>query len=377
MTDFTFIKAERRKHKARLAIDGPTGAGKTWTALLAATTLADGGKIAVIDTEHGSASLYSDEFDFDTLVLSNYDPRNYVSAIKAAEKAGYPVIVIDSLSHAWEGEGGTLDQADQQTKRRKDANSFAAWKDITPMQREFVDTMLKSTSHIVVTMRTKMEYLMEKDSNGKTSIKKVGLAPVQRAGIEYEFQLVCDMDTDHTLVVSKSRCKPLADAVVRRPDADWFKTYASWLENGSDTPEPEPVGAQPQQPLLQPSGDTIASRQDIRTQPTPPPAKTVARPMAPDKLVELIDKKGATHQGKLATVADRNAFEGALLLLFPDEKDRGDFLSFVFAGDKVPGISHQLVLAGLDWLGLKGGVPSEFAAEESRLVLDYIRSISA
>lgn len=229
-----FQKATRKQAKARIAIDGPAGSGKTYTSLIAATVLANGGKIAVIDTERGSASLYADEFDFDVLELENYNPKNYISAIDEAEKAGYSVIVIDSLSHAWEGEGGILDMHDAATKRQKTENSYTAWKDVTPVHREFVDRMLQSKAHIVATMRAKMEYSQEKNGEGKTVIRKIGLAPVQRAGTEYEFTVVCDMDVDHSLSVSKSRCKPIADKVVSHPDKRFFEILNNWLNSGEE-----------------------------------------------------------------------------------------------------------------------------------------------
>lgn len=227
-----FKQATRKQAKARVAIDGPAGSGKTYTSLLAATVLANGGKIAVIDTERGSASLYADEFSFDVLELENFNPKNYISAIDAAEQAGYSVIVIDSLSHAWEGEGGILDMHDAATKRQKTENSYTAWKDVTPVHREFVDRILQSKCHVIATMRSKMEYSQEKNGDGKTIIRKIGLAPVQRAGTEYEFTVVCDMDVDHSLAVSKSRCKPLADKVVSYPDAKFFGILNDWLNSG-------------------------------------------------------------------------------------------------------------------------------------------------
>jgi len=232
-----FKQATRKQEKARVAIDGPAGSGKTYTSLLAATVLANGGKIAVIDTERGSASLYADEFQFDTLELQNFNPQNYINAIDAAEEAGYSVIVIDSLSHAWEGAGGILDMHDAATKRQKTENSYTAWKDVTPVHREFIDRILQSKAHVIVTMRSKMEYSQEKDGNGKTVIRKIGLAPVQRAGTEYEFTVVCDMDTNHSLSVSKSRCKPIADMVVTPPDAKFFQIFNDWLNSGEEVKE--------------------------------------------------------------------------------------------------------------------------------------------
>ena len=254
--DYTFTKATKRKVKARFAIDGPSGSGKTYTALVAATVLAEGGKIAVIDTEHGSASLYSDIFTFDVLELDNFNPENYTNAIQAAEKAGYAVIVVDSLSHAWEGEGGALDMADDATRRMKSPNSYTAWKEVTPIHRKMVDAMLGSPAHIVATMRSKMEYVQEKDNtSGKTVIRKVGMAPVQRQGMEYEFTLVGDMDIDHTIVVSKSRCPALADAVEKKPGKDFFKRFLDWLNSGALETAPAP------KPSI------------FKSTPTPPPAE--------------------------------------------------------------------------------------------------------
>jgi len=248
--DYTFTKATKRKVKARFAIDGPSGSGKTYTALVAATVLAEGGKIAVIDTEHGSASLYSDIFTFDVLELDNFNPENYTNAIQAAEKAGYAVIVVDSLSHAWEGEGGALDMADDATRRMKSPNSYTAWKEVTPIHRKMVDAMLGSPAHIVATMRSKMEYVQEKDNtSGKTVIRKVGMAPVQRQGMEYEFTLVGDMDIDHTIVISKSRCPALADAVEKKPGKDFFKRFLDWLNSGApEAPTPPPPTKQKPEP---------------------------------------------------------------------------------------------------------------------------------
>lgn len=230
-----FTKATKKQSKLRLAIDGPSGSGKTYTALIAATALAKGGKIAVIDTERGSASLYSDKFQFDVLELHTFSPSVYVEAITSAEEAGYKVIVIDSLSHAWEGEGGALEMVDQAAKRSQSGNSYTAWKDITPIHRKMVDAMLQSPCHVIATMRSKTEYIIEQvEKNGRTMSvpKKIGMAPVQRQGMEYEFTVVCDMNTEHDLIVSKSRCELIADAVVNKPDGKWFKQIVDWLDSG-------------------------------------------------------------------------------------------------------------------------------------------------
>jgi len=236
-----FVKATKQQRKARIAIDGPTGSGKTYTALVAAQAFidAESGRIAVIDTEHGSASLYSELFDFDVLQLDNFAPDNYIKALSTAEIAKYTVVVIDSLSHAWEGEGGVLDINDK-IARQKGGNSFAAWKDTTPIQRGFIETILSSSCHIIVTMRSKMDYTMDEisDQKGykKTVVSKVGMNPIQRQGVEYEFDLVGDLDVGHTMTITKSRFHFMADVSKNKPDKDFFKQLVDWLNSGENIP---------------------------------------------------------------------------------------------------------------------------------------------
>ncbi len=228
-----FKKATKTQLKARLAFDGPAGSGKTYTALVAAQSLANGGKIAVLDTEHGKAALYADQFEFDHVIINNFNPSNYVKVIKAAEAQGYAVLIIDSLSHAWEGSGGVLDLHDQATAQSKSGNSYTAWRDVTPLHNKLVETILQSDLHVIATMRSKMEYAIEKDSKGQTIIRKVGLAPIQRQGMEYEFDVVADIDVNHNLTISKTRCYLLADtAVVNRPEKEFFDIFTNWLGSG-------------------------------------------------------------------------------------------------------------------------------------------------
>lgn len=267
-----FVKAEKKQAKLRLAIDGPSGSGKTYTALIAATALARGGKIAVIDTERGSASLYADQFEFDVAELNTFSPQNYIDAIDMAEKAGYAVVVIDSLSHAWEGEGGALDMVDAATARSQSKNSYFAWRDVTPLHRKLVDAMLQSKCHIIATMRSKTEYVIEEvERNGKkTQIpRKVGTAPIQRAGMEYEFTIVGDMDLDHRLVISKSRMASLADDVVVKPDAKWFGQIVDWLNSGAPASEPQRTP----DPQTQPAAATPPQKPAEYRQAQPPKAK--------------------------------------------------------------------------------------------------------
>jgi hypothetical protein len=230
----SFKKATREKLKGRIALDGISGGGKTFTALRAAFTL--GQKVAVIDTENRSASKYVGttidgvKWDFDVCELSDFAPPHYTSKIREAEEAGYDVIVIDSLSHAWVGEGGVLDLKDRK------GGTFDAWKDITPLQRRMVDSIIHSTCHVIVTMRTKTEYVVEKKENGKTTVRKVGLAPVQRDGLEYEFDAYLNM-ADSMATVSKTRCPHFYQGMVElQPGREFFGKFKSWLEDGAEVP---------------------------------------------------------------------------------------------------------------------------------------------
>lgn len=261
----TFVKATKKRSKARIALDGPSGSGKTYSALIAATVLADGGKIAVVDTEHGSASLYSDDFTFDVMELSEYNPANYIGAIELAENLGYAVVVLDSLSHAWEGEGGALDLVDQATKRSRSGNSYTAWRDVTPLHRKLVDAMLQTKMHVVATMRTKMDYVQEKDEKtGKTNIRKVGMAPIQRQGMEYEFTVVGDLDVDHNLAISKTRCRLLDGKVEYKPGAKFWKVFYEWLNSGEDAPvQTAKAESNPAEEIPEPAEDEMLFRGKI------------------------------------------------------------------------------------------------------------------
>ena len=198
-----FRKAERRKAKLRLAITGPAGSGKTYGALQVAQGL--GGRIAMIDTENGSGDLYSSIYEYDIMnINAPFDPRKYIQAIHDAENEGYDVLIIDSLSHCWISEGGLLDMKEQLATSGK-YNSFSAWNKVTPIQNKLIEAMLTSKCHIIATMRSRTDYVQVVNDKGRTEIRKVGLAPVQRDGMDYEFSLVFDLNNEHTVTVSKDR----------------------------------------------------------------------------------------------------------------------------------------------------------------------------
>jgi hypothetical protein len=298
MTANPFKKATKTQLKARVALAGPTGSGKTYTALEWATVLADGRPIAVVDTEHGSASLYSDRFEFDVLDWPPpYDPTALSATIRQAVDAGYAVVVIDSLSHFWEGEGGTLDIADA-AGQRSGGNSFAGWKVATPALRHLVDTMLAADTHVLATMRSKMEWVLEEDSRGKKVPRKIGMAPVMRQGIEYEFTLVGDMDLEHRMMVSKSRCSSLADAVVQPGrGAEAAEEFLTWLTSGA----PDPVAVRRQRFLTLPADaqEKILGWLEKGTGAT---AVDQAPREVWSKLDEVIDRAAFTAAGEAASV---------------------------------------------------------------------------
>lgn len=234
-----FQRATKKSSRLRLALIGPSGSGKTYTALMVAKGL--GGQTALIDTEHGSAAKYADLFDFDTLELETFSPLTYVDAIQAA--AAYDNLVIDSLSHAWMGKDGALEQKDRIGKR-SGSNDWTAWRDVTPMHNQLVDAILASKSHVIATMRSKTEYVQEKDERtGKTTVRKVGMAPVQRDGLEYEFDVVGDMNYENELIVTKTRLPKLAGQVIKHPGLDLACSLLDWL--GSGAPASEPVVGPP------------------------------------------------------------------------------------------------------------------------------------
>jgi len=234
-----FVKATRRQINLRMAICGPTGSGKTYTAMRIASYLAKqcNSEIAVIDTEKGSARKYADKFSFDVDELKTFEPQKMIDGLKAAADGGYKVSIVDSLSHFWNDEGGLLDQVDKFAKKMKTPDSFAAWKEGTPIQRKFIAAILDFPGHIIVTMRSEMDYERVKGDDGRTQIKKLGLAPVQRKGMEYEFDLVLDIDSDHIGVVSKSRCDELADYVSKKPGDDFAAPLWAWLTKGEEKKE--------------------------------------------------------------------------------------------------------------------------------------------
>lgn len=230
MTENPFAPATREAVKARIALHGPAGSGKTYTALALATTLAD--KVAVVDTERGRAKEYAGIFAFDHFAPAVFDPRDLVRLLTAAGQHGYGCIVIDSLSHYWMGKGGALEFVDER-------KGFAGggWKDFRPIENALLDALLAYPGHVVVTMRVKTAYVVETDARGKSVPRKVGQRPEQREGIEYEFSIVGEMDHEHVLTVTKTTCPQLADEVIPKPGRELAETILGWIESGEKLPD--------------------------------------------------------------------------------------------------------------------------------------------
>lgn len=236
-----FKKAVKSFIKLLCAIFGPSGAGKSFTLLRIATGM--GGRIAAIDTEHGSLSKYADRFVFDVLDLIDTSIDSYIEAINEAARAGYEILIIDSLSHGWHA---LLEQVDRIARMKYKGNTFAAWSEGTPEQRKLVKAIVSFPGHVLVTMRSKTEWSVEESNNGKKTPVRVGLAPEQGKGIEYEFDLLLEISQDHICRVIKDRTGKFQDKLIEKPGEDFGRQLIAWLSEGAPPPEPNyeiaPIG---------------------------------------------------------------------------------------------------------------------------------------
>ena len=223
-----FRKAVKYDAKLRFAACGPSGSGKTYTLLKLAIEL--GGPVSLIDTEHGSASKYADLFEFDVLELDSYDPARLIEIIDYCAQRGYRVLCIDSLSHFWMGKDGELDRIDRAAQRMQNQNGFAAWKQVTPLHNALIHKIVSAPIHILASMRAKTDWVLDRDERtGRTVPRKVGLAPVMRDGIEYEFDVCGDMDQENTLVITKTRCPSVAGGIFPKPGKELAQLLKDWL----------------------------------------------------------------------------------------------------------------------------------------------------
>jgi len=241
MQNTMFKKAQRQQVKLKLAITGPSGSGKTTAALRLAKGLTKGGKVALIDTENRSASLYADQFEFDVLDLEPpFEHRKFIEGINAASEAGYEVVILDSASHFWKEILAYKDRLD-----RRGGNSYTNWGEAGEKFDGIISAVLQSPIHLICCLRSKMDYVLEQNDKGKMTPKKVGMAPIMRDGVEYEFTLVLDLDMKHQAASSKDRTR-LFDGKVEEITEKTGAALAEWLAQGAVPVAPQP--AKPAEP---------------------------------------------------------------------------------------------------------------------------------
>lgn len=262
-----FQKADKRQGRLRIALTAPSGGGKTFSGLLIATGIieamkkagTDTGKgIAVIDTENGSALDYADRFEFDHLKIDPpYTTPKYITAMQEAYDGGYAVLFVDSLSHAWAGEGGLLQKKEALDTRG--GNSYTNWAGITKEHEQLKAVILSNKIHLICAMRSKQDYVIEQNDKGKSAPRKVGLAPVQREGMEYEFTVVFDLGMDHSAHVSKDRTA-MFDGQIFKPTKETGIELLNWRMSGkAEEPEPTPAPAAAKPPAAPPVEAPIQS----------------------------------------------------------------------------------------------------------------------
>lgn len=235
MSEFQFVAAEKVQRKARVAVIGPSGCGKTYSGLLLARGIVgDQGRIAVIDTEHASASLYARVTPFETLVLgAPFTPARYAAAAKAAVAAGFDILLVDSMSQEWSGEGGVLQMVE--ARKTQVRNDFAAWNGPSQEHEQLLETLVGLPIHVISTFQAKTEYAMT-SSDGRTKVEKLGLGAVTRDGVEYRYDVVLEMTIDHKAVVTKTRIPEFADRVIPKPGIAEGRALRAWLDDGAAEP---------------------------------------------------------------------------------------------------------------------------------------------
>lgn len=334
----TFTPAKKWEQKCHAALVGPSGSGKTLTGLILATELAQGGKVAVIDSERGKAALYADRYQFDHLVLQDHSAERYIMGVDAAVSGGYAALLIDSLSHEWAGRGGILESVDRaKANGRNNRNDFAAWADATPLHQRAIDAIVGAPLHVIVTMRTKVAYVLETNAQGKQVPRKIGLQPIQRDGVEYEFDVIGEMDQEHNLVITKTRCEALDGKRYAKPDAQLARTLLDWL--AGETPPASSPATVPPSPA--PSG--------------PPPIRGgVEREVAPTKATPRQISAYTSLLGSIRNLDAKRAdgIEATLRTSYPAFSDEGGFhlalMPFDLAGkviDRLLPIEEELKAA--------------------------------
>lgn len=220
-------KAERSKSKLKVGLSGPSGSGKTYSALLLARGMASSWeKIGIIDTENGSADLYCDLGGYNVVTLDTFEPKDYIEAIQALEKAGMEVIIVDSITHEWSAAKDMVDKL---------GGRFQDWAKVTPIHDRFIQTILQSKCHVITTVRSKTDYAMSQEG-GKTKVQKVGLKSETRDGFEYELTLSFDINISHLAETSKDRTGMFMDGDPFTISEETGRQLLEWANSGVDLP---------------------------------------------------------------------------------------------------------------------------------------------
>jgi hypothetical protein len=294
-----FKKAERTQLYLRCALFGPSGSGKTMTALMMAKGIAEkmGAPFAVIDTESRSASKYSDRIAFDVEDLKKKTVDDYIAAMDDATKAGYNVLVIDSLSHAWRE---LTEEVDRIAQTSTNKNNLSPWAKVNPKQKRFIDAILNFPGHLITTMRSNTEWVIAPNKDGKSVVERVGLKPEQGKGIEFEFDLLIELDQRHQGTVTKDRTGKYQDVTIDKPGEDFGVALYDWLSSGTAVAAPAsaPVPASE----VKPTKTLKAKPGDVKTPPTKTtPAKTPPAEQPPTESLKDKGKEIVQEIGELIT----------------------------------------------------------------------------
>ena len=246
-------KAQKSKSKLRIGVAGTSGSGKTYSALLLASGMTSWDKICIIDTENGSADLYDHLGQYNVLTLrAPFAPERYIEAIHTAEEAGMEVIIIDSISHEWDGEGGCLQIQEQL------GGKFQDWAKVTPRHHRFIQAILQSNAHVITSVRKKQDYAMVQE-NGRAKVEKKGLREITREGFEYELTLSFDLNQNHLATTSKDRTSIFMDKPDFQITAKTGKTLKDWAEKGVE-PKETPAAVHQEVAEEQPSEATVSGK---------------------------------------------------------------------------------------------------------------------
>jgi hypothetical protein len=337
-----FTQAVKSVLKLRCAIFGPSGGGKTFSALRIAKGM--GGRIALIDTEHGSSACYADRITFDVLALEDRTIAGYQRAIDEAAAGRYDVLIIDSLTHAWQE---LLEQVD----KWGNGNNWAGWRKGGPEQKRLVESILSYPGHLIATMRVKTDWNVTTDDRGKTKPVKIGLAPEQGKGIEYEFSLLMEINPEHMATVTKDRTGKFQDRTIEKPGEEFGAELVAWLSTGVPA-APAPPKAKAMAPV-KPDWTKAAEG----PKPTPTPTASTVKPETPqaqreDTIRMLLDMAHGDANAAALALKGFTSFKGR------DGKEFTGHTDVSKVSDKAAPVTWGKVHnAYKEWLASKAGAP--------------------